>query len=659
MRAGLVVLALAGCSNLLGITGVTRSDAGMGGDAPADAPPNTVIGKSHVTWVTAVGSTDVPRDLSVLPVRALIPDGSQPSGFQVVTGTGKADGTFAITPVPDGMEYTLQIDRNYYVTTQHVIDERYQYPARYNPATASAPTTLSYALDNAVPIVNGPEMVVDQFELDSYSLGYYSGPPGGQNNSTVVQGSYDWMTGFSEYTQGMPLPDATQGDDAWLLQLRPSTLVDSYGRRQRLTTLLSVFELDPLTLSSGGAVTKAGSFTRVATTSVFPITFMRGPYDVGFDAATTPGSELLQLVGCPVSNDAFSGAPLFQVFIEDWSRSSSLTEQVQVSYGDPFPTSWARTFINEYNRVRWIRLPGTTIPKAASGGMIQMLPYTGGTPSLTAGMLPPSNVKIASQSANTGGKVTFDGVAATPMTWNGASGAKQYRVSVYRVTSTGTMTKLTLSGTIATTANQVSIPADLFSGGGEFFAFLVQAVQTPTDYNSGVVVPVGIPLQIATYASAMFRFSSTCGNGVVDSGEECDDGGESATCDVDCTTAMCGDGIRNATAGEQCDTVKDTASCDSDCTLPMCGDGHTNISAGEDCDGGAGCNGSCKNVAVCGNGVVEVGESCDTGGQTATCDNDCTTAYCGDGHLNTAAGEVCDDGNTDDNDGCKNDCSGP
>jgi hypothetical protein len=48
--------------------------------------------------------------------------------------------------------------------------------------------------------------------------------------------------------------------------------------------------------------------------------------------------------------------------------------------------------------------------------------------------------------------------------------------------------------------------------------------------------------------------------------------------------------------------------------------------------------------AVCPNGIVEAGEECDTGGQSSTCDADCTFVVCGDGTLNTAAGEVCDPG---------------
>lgn len=48
-------------------------------------------------------------------------------------------------------------------------------------------------------------------------------------------------------------------------------------------------------------------------------------------------------------------------------------------------------------------------------------------------------------------------------------------------------------------------------------------------------------------------------------------------------------------------------------------------------------------AAECGDGIVEGDEECDDGGiDTPTCDFDCTSAVCGDGHINTAAGEACD-----------------
>lgn len=65
--------------------------------------------------------------------------------------------------------------------------------------------------------------------------------------------------------------------------------------------------------------------------------------------------------------------------------------------------------------------------------------------------------------------------------------------------------------------------------------------------------------------------SPVCGDGSVDIGEDCDDSGESASCDADCSNAICGDGTLNASAGEQCD------------------DGNT--------DNGDGCDSSCQNEA--------------------------------------------------------------
>ena len=60
---------------------------------------------------------------------------------------------------------------------------------------------------------------------------------------------------------------------------------------------------------------------------------------------------------------------------------------------------------------------------------------------------------------------------------------------------------------------------------------------------------------------------------------------------------------------------------------------------------------------VCGDFSVDTGEDCDEGGvDTATCDEDCTFVSCGDAHANTAAGEQCDDGNDNNQDGCTNDC---
>jgi hypothetical protein len=110
----------------------------------------------------------------------------------------------------------------------------------------------------------------------------------------------------------------------------------------------------------------------------------------------------------------------------------------------------------------------------------------------------------------------------------------------------------------------------------------------------------------------------TCGDGAYgDYDEDCDDGGETATCDDDCTFVVCGDATVNATAGETCDDGGESATCDDDCTAVVCGDSNVNTTAGE---------------------------TCDDGGESATCDDDCTAVVCGDSNVNTTAGETCDDG---------------
>ncbi len=130
-----------------------------------------------------------------------------------------------------------------------------------------------------------------------------------------------------------------------------------------------------------------------------------------------------------------------------------------------------------------------------------------------------------------------------------------------------------------------------------------------------------------------------CGDGTVDTGEQCDDGnteakdGCSATCQTE-VAATCGNGAVDA--GEQCD--------DSNATS------------------GDGCSATCQTeaAATCGNGTKDGAEQCDDGnvvagdGCSATCQIE-GAVVCGNGQ--TEAGEECDDGNMAAADGCESDCT--
>ncbi|PKN54244.1 MAG: hypothetical protein CVU56_27610, partial [Deltaproteobacteria bacterium HGW-Deltaproteobacteria-14] len=160
-----------------------------------------------------------------------------------------------------------------------------------------------------------------------------------------------------------------------------------------------------------------------------------------------------------------------------------------------------------------------------------------------------------------------------------------------------------------------------------------------------------------------------CGNGEVDQGEQCDDGNldNHDGCNWDCKDARCGDGFVDG--AEVCDdgNVVNGDGCSADCASEeVCGDGYVNgythkdaqgaQVAPEQCDDGVGdsatCNADCTN-AFCGDGKVNpaAGEACDGGNpdlpqptDTDTCNKDCSVAGCGDAYINVAAGEQCDNG---------------
>jgi cysteine-rich repeat protein len=96
---------------------------------------------------------------------------------------------------------------------------------------------------------------------------------------------------------------------------------------------------------------------------------------------------------------------------------------------------------------------------------------------------------------------------------------------------------------------------------------------TPTTLYAGTLAGVCRSLDAGSSWQATGLGGVICGDGFAACGEECDDGGESATCDADCTLAQCGDGTLNVTTGEHCDDGNHNPfdSCTNDCTV--CGDG--------------------------------------------------------------------------------------
>ncbi len=172
-----------------------------------------------------------------------------------------------------------------------------------------------------------------------------------------------------------------------------------------------------------------------------------------------------------------------------------------------------------------------------------------------------------------------------------------------------------------------------------------------------------------------------CGNGTLETGEECDEGAANsgagdADCRPGCVLARCGDGIKDplgadntddsgAGDDEQCDdgNQSDGDGCSDECKIelppPFCGDGNTDFNDGEQCDDGNinpfdDCTNFCT-FAHCGDNILHISttntdgangvEDCDDGNHDDhdLCTSACESAVCGDGHV-LSGGEDCDDG---------------
>ncbi|MCE9573981.1 MAG: hypothetical protein K8W52_12600 [Deltaproteobacteria bacterium] len=624
------MLALGGCNAILGIGDLTvGSDAAPGTPDAAitiDAMPNTVVGTSVVTFVGRDGATvNRNEDLTGYTIKALLPDGTTRDGV------GTADGNLTIADVPAGVTYALELIRPgtltplYYVTSRRELELGYVTLGRPDAVSATLPTPLSINATGMQPWADSDFLWIDSFNNGTEN--YPVGNPSASNlpnigDTALTATSIDWRTGYTYDVGGAPafLVDAAKGDDLSIAHVRSVLVPDSGNHAATITTIADTLSSTSVTMTDGNTAQLNAAFAPVTVDKAQQFTL-----DVAqFRALAVPDGHRGDGYACyRVTNGAalyggVIGPATWQVNgrLLPWNTDVSISGS---AYGNPYPTTWGSVMDCRFTQARYFTLPTNDALVQWTLGSATSDPATAGfiaSPRTRA----PTDVMIGDQPFLAGGVLPLDAATPIALQWGAVVGANAYVLQIRRLYANGANALAETVAQIATADTSLSVPASLFQG-GDFYQFFLTTQASAGNYAQGHLRRVAFPSGSAGVVSGVFRVSSLCGNHVKDAGEACDEGGDTATCDRDCSAPRCGDGLLNAMANEMCDDALPSNLCDVDCTPAVCGDGLFNNQA-EQCDDhnlieGDGCSAMCV-LERCGNGVVDPGEICDDSNATPT-----------------------------------------
>jgi hypothetical protein len=435
--------------------GTMNQQAAAGTTGGGDA--GDVTGTMIDQYFTETGAVDRPVDLSAATIRAHVWQGGS---WVTRSGTGKSDGSFTVTDVPEGL-YLLEVSG---------------YPPDMAGVSASYVYTAARTLDVGTEVSGRPDAVPLEPPLPTIhamlqDLSPWQGTdvlalwsPNVAGNGVPSLSPMSGVTGFSgDFQWQGALVDASKGDVVYAVQITQESGAIPYLALSRFASFTGVEQALHGTSVDGA----------LAAPAVQPIAMdYRGSEFAAQGSATNPGAQFFT-TDCfidtgPGTATAGSQVASSQMLLLHATLGES-DALATMTYGSPFPAAWGiEVSVTAYWHV-------ADAPNTAVGVMI--------TPAeASSGPIRPLITPVQSPAVN--GRNAFGalGDIGTTPTLSWMPPAKG-TASAYVVTVADRASGLPLPPTIVTTETSLPLPPGLLES-GHSYNFLIRAVASAIDAST-------------------------------------------------------------------------------------------------------------------------------------------------------------------------------
>jgi hypothetical protein len=448
-------------------TGTGGSSTGTGGSSTSTStststgtggPASDVTGTIVDTYITETG--DVTQVNTAVTLVALAPAGS---GFTMIPGTVAADGSFTIPDVPAGTFYLgLQSGgqiSNFVVTDQRTLDLGRVYAGR--PDTTPITTTPTSLVLNLTGM--NPWQDTDALEIFSHGAGA---------GSDLLSAAMAFPTAGDTSLKALPVDalqffvpgqiEAAKGDTTFFTQL-----VSRTDGAFSYSSIGKSFKPAAFSLLDGQTTPVSGAFTDVPQQTV-TLDWKRSLF-AGLSAAVNPGAKLTScdVYGFGEPGGATRVTNTYSPTILYGGDPAVDDVMLKLSYGNPFPASWAAMgFVSARFSVSYL-VPGTATTKNAHA----TVDVSGTITDLAGGAVkpilgPPSALQIGGKDAN----AVNTGVGLSPvLSWSvpAVGTSAIYQVSVRKVDPN--ISAGSGAGRFITQGTSITLPPGVLESGSSYF----------------------------------------------------------------------------------------------------------------------------------------------------------------------------------------------